>query len=684
MLKLVVSLSRKWVLDHRSDEIRPIEYLEKIVGEHFKGQLTVDSSSHAELVLNISCGEEAAEQAILKLRKLFFEYYSLDEGNDVFSAQVVDEQEEQEDQEPESEPVPESEEQKSEDPGELKKQSREALVKGAGSKKTHSVEECIARIDGLVGATEFKALAHEIVDIAPQLVTHKTYDILNFQSYLFSINEGHGLSTYLSSLAELYESLGLPNISSVDIIEESIRPRVSELMDPFELLRKLIGRPRSNTLLLCLDICEWMNKLHDREFRNFLMFICRNLSKLIVVFRIPFVDKEVLHRVSESLGDLMFVRTISFAPFDKAELQACAEAELKKYNFTIDEEAWDGFHGRIAEEKRDGKFYGINTVKKVVRDLLYKKQLKNARGGDDHTNISVEDANRICASLTESTISGHEMLDRMVGGEGFKKKIDEIVAQIKLALRTPDVEIPCIHMRFVGNPGTGKTTVARIVGKILKENGILRIGGFFECSGRDLCGRYVGETAPKTSSACRDAYGSVLFIDEAYSLYRGNGGDADYGREALDTLIAEMENHRSDLVVIMAGYTDEMNTLMEGNAGLASRMPYVIEFPNFTREQLYEIFLSMMRGQFDYDEKLLPAVKDYFMSIPDAMINSKEFSNARFVRNLFERTWAKASMRCQLEKLDTITLIKDDFVRASSDKEFAFETERKSKIGFVK
>lgn len=679
MLKLVVSLSHKWVLDHRSDEIRPIEYLEKLVSEQFKGQLTVDSSSHAELVISISCDEAAAEQAVLKIRKLFSEHYSLDEDNDVLSAQMVEDKDE--DSESASNEAKSDSEEGSE---EKKKELREALTKSKGTKKALSVDECIARIDGLVGAKEFKALSHELVDIAPQLCEYKTYDILNFQSYLFSINEGHGLSTYLSSMADLLESLGLPNISSVEIVEEGIRPRISELVDPFEGLKKLISRPRNNTLLLCLDISEWMNKLHDREFRSFLMLVCRNLSKLIVVFRIPFVDKEVLNRVGESLGDLMFVRTVSFAPFDKAELQACADAELKKYNFTIADEAWEGFHGRVAEEKRDGKFYGVNTVKKIVRDLLYKKQLKNARGGAEPTHICVEDAREICEILSESNVSAYEMLDRMVGGEDFKKKIDEIVAQIKLALRTPDVEIPCIHMRFVGNPGTGKTTVARIVGKILKENGILRIGGFFECSGRDLCGRYVGETAPKTSSACRDAYGSVLFIDEAYSLYRGTGGDADYGREALDTLIAEMENHRTDLVVIMAGYTDEMNTLMEGNAGLASRMPYVIEFPNFTREQLYEIFLSMMRGQFEYDEKLLPAVEDYFMSIPDAIINSKEFSNARFVRNLFERTWAKASMRCQLEKLDTIKLIKDDFVRASSDKEFCFHIERKSKIGFVK
>ena len=133
----------------------------------------------------------------------------------------------------------------------------------------------------------------------------------------------------------------------------------------------------------------------------------------------------------------------------------------------------------------------------------------------------------------------------------------------------------------------------------------------------------------------------------------------------------------------MAGYTDDMDKLMQGNAGLASRMPYVIEFPNFTREQLYDIFVSMVKGRFKYDDDLLPVVKEYFNNIPDEVINSKEFSNARFVRNLFERTWAKASMRCQLGKIGTISLTKDDFERSTSDKEFTFMMKKKNKIGFA-
>ena len=244
---------------------------------------------------------------------------------------------------------------------------------------------------------------------------------------------------------------------------------------------------------------------------------------------------------------------------------------------------------------------------------------------------------------------------------------------------------PCIHMRFVGNPGTGKTTLARIVGKVLKEKGILRIGAFHECSGRDLVGRFVGETAPKTASMCRDADGSVLFIDEAYSLYRGKSDSNDFGREAIDTLIAEMENHRDDLVVIMAGYTDEMNTMIDGNAGLASRIPYTIEFPNFTREQLYTIFETMLKStEIKYEKAVLKEAKEYFNALPDSTINSKRFSNGRFVRNLYERTFAKACTRTQIHGEEAIVIKKEDFVSATADAEFLI-TEKKSsstRIGF--
>ena len=673
MVKLVISLSGSWVLSHREDDILPVDYLIKVVGDKFAGKLEVEDSGITELVLNVINGQNP-DLIMHILRKIFCEHYSLADDNSVLLIKTHVAKDEVS-SEPEKKPA--------EQP---KQEEATESTQKAEEDNSSAIEKALEEINKLVGAEEFKALAKEIVEIAPQIIKNKTFDILSYQAYLFSVNDGYGLTTYLGALENLLKSLDIQGISTIDGVVEDVLPAPKgENDDLFDAVSVHFRFPRKNSIkIVCIDISEWINKTNSRSFKKFLVEISKHMCENVIIFRVPFVDKEVLNKIRLSLNDLMFIHTVSIAPFDKEELQACANTELERYGFTMSDEAWQGFHSRIAEEKRDGKFYGVNTVRKVVKELLYKKQLSNARGGKSDTNITLDDSSQICVSLLDSAISGYDMLDNMVGGEVFKSKINEIIAQIEFARRSPDVQIPCIHMRFVGNPGTGKTTVARIVGKILKEKGILRVGNFYEFAGRDLCGRYIGETAPKTAAICRDAYGSVLFIDEAYSLYRGDGNDRDYGREALDTLIAEMENHRTDLVVIMAGYTDDMNTLMEGNAGLASRMPYVIEFPNFTREQLYDIFVSMVKGRFGYNDDMLDAAKEYFMSIPDHVLTSKEFSNARFVRNLFERTWAKASMRCQLEKIGDIVLIKDDFERSISDKEFSFAAEKKSsKIGFV-
>jgi len=239
-------------------------------------------------------------------------------------------------------------------------------------------------------------------------------------------------------------------------------------------------------------------------------------------------------------------------------------------------------------------------------------------------------------------------------------------------------------MMFTGNPGTGKTTVARILAQLMKEEGVLRKGYFYEITGRSLCGRYVGETAPKTSTYCRDAYGSVLFIDEAYSLNQGEGRD--YGKEAVQTLIAEMENHRDDFCVIMAGYKDEMMQLLEVNPGLESRIPYVIDFPNYGREELEQIFFSMVNGNLAYEEGLKETVHNFFQSIPDEIMEDKTFSNARLVRNLFERAWGKAAYRRNLSGQQEFVILREDLISATEEDEFKklLEKDRGRKhIGFV-
>lgn len=655
MKRMIVELDGQWVLSHREDEILPIAAIESELKAFDVFECA--ESSLTSLCIVFDENKIGAEEAKSKIESVFLEKYPRENIREILSVQIEDHEESFEDH----------------------------VFEDEGSEEWEYSEpkgDALQKINALVGAEEFRSLAKEISDIAAEIKRTGTYEVFFNQCYLFSIGEGRGLTTYLTLLAQLIGELGLCKMSANPVREEKLSP-FREEMEPFEDVMRTLGKGNKKSVkLLCIDISEWMDKTDDRYFKQFLRIVEKHSEEFIVVFRVPFVDKDILAEIRFSLNDLLNVRALSFPPFNRNEIKEFAEHELGRLKFSLTKTAWDCFFERISEEKSDGKFYGINTIKKVVKELVYCKQLQNARAKKTDTVIGKSEAKKICSGADDPKLSGFEMLSKLVGSESIKKRIEEIVAQIDLSLRDSSMERPCIHMRFVGNPGTGKTTVARIIGKILKEKGVLRIGNFYEYAGRDLCGRYVGETAPKTASICRDAYGSVLFIDEAYSLYRGDDNSRDYGREALDTLIAEMENHRNDFVVIMAGYTDDMDKLMEGNMGLASRMPYTIEFPNFTREQLYLIFESMVKGRFKSDKQLLAAAHAYFNVLPNEIIQAKEFSNARFVRNLFERTWAKAAMRCQLDGRQNIVLTKDDFEHASADKEFAFKAVKKTRIGF--
>lgn len=655
--QLLIELDAAWVLKHREDDELPIDAIKK--GLHTAEEIEVLDKTLTSLTLALK-DETAYDRLCDEIKGVFFKIYPQDNIEDILSLSLCE-------AEPE-EPV-------------SKESAHQEDAAPAETQENHGAEEVLREISCLVGAEEFKSLAKDLVAIAPEVKKKKLQSVLFSQNYLFSIGDGCGLTTYLKLLAKLIEELDLLTTHPIPVVEERLAP-FKENMEPFADVFRILVSDGNKLKILCVDISEWMGKTEHPCFKNFLKTVEKYADKFIVIFRIPFVEKDVLEGLKLSLNDLICIKTVTFPPLNYPEIKICAEKEIESWGYTVSKNAWSHFRDRIFQEKSDGRFYGLNTVKKVSHELIYNKLLDNARRKNPSDKITANDTKRLSAFVQSEGISGSEELNDLIGNEKIKKQLDEIIAQIELAIREKDADRPCIHMRFVGNPGTGKTTVARIVGKILKEKGVLRIGNFYEYKGRDLCGRYIGETAPKTASICRDAYGSVLFIDEAYSLYRGDGNDRDYGREALDTLIAEMENHRSDFVVIMAGYTDDMAKLMEGNRGLASRMPYTIEFPNFTRDELYQIYVSMVKKKFRYEDDLFPAVKDYFDSIPEETLSSKEFSNARFVRNLFERTWAKAAMRSQLGEKKTITLTKDDFERASCEKDFVLNNRKKTMIGF--
>ena len=190
-----------------------------------------------------------------------------------------------------------------------------------------------------------------------------------------------------------------------------------------------------------------------------------------------------------------------------------------------------------------------------------------------------------------------------------------------------------LHMVFTGNPGTGKTTIARLVGKYLKAIGALSGGQLVEVSRADLVGRYVGHTAPLTQKVIQSALGGVLFIDEAYSLYRGEQDT--FGLEAIDTLVKGMEDHRDELVVILAGYTKEMEEFLQANSGLRSRFPNKIEFPDYTGAELLAITKLTAKGK---GYKLTQDCDGPLLAYYDCKQaeNAAENGNGRLARNTLE------------------------------------------------
>ena len=537
----------------------------------------------------------------------------------------------------------------------------------------------------------------ELGQVIPMLGLMRAKECLWSQNLLISIDKGCGFSSFMNAISKLYYAYGLVEKEEAEYtVKEIVIENTSGQENKYADWKSALNRAqefasqnarKSQKIILAMDISQWQTELTSTAVLEYLRKINEVSANFTCVFRIPYMEHQVVKRIEEALGDVMAVKTLQVAPMSIESMVDYMKSKLDGLGCTTDEACNDDLERWIIKEKSDDSFFGYKSLDKMVKQLVYHKALTNSAIGMVKRHIEPADVKGMLEE-EDILVNPRELLSRLIGMAEVKRRIEEIVIQIKtqkeMTSQGVSLERPCIHMMFTGNPGTGKTTVARILAQLMKEEGVLRKGYFYEITGRSLCGRYVGETAPKTSTYCRDAYGSVLFIDEAYSLNQGEGRD--YGKEAVQTLIAEMENHRDDFCVIMAGYKDEMMQLLELNPGLESRIPYVIDFPNYEREELEQIFFSMVNGNLAYEEGLKETVHNFFQSIPDEIMEDKTFSNARLVRNLFERAWGKAAYRRNLSGQQEFVILREDLISASEEDEFKklLEKDRGRKhIGFV-
>lgn len=589
-----------------------------------------------------------------------------------------------------------------------------------GNKHDDGVEVAPAfqRIRELKGSDSLIELCQRLDRIAPKLQTEDFIDVLEDRAYLFSAEQDIGINARVSMFFDFMRDENLlPSEYGGCEIQLACGRSVGL---PTTMAKQFMVQTEAS--MFCIDISAWVGNIDDPEFRDFLLFLYGQKDMYRYVFRIPYVEKKVLNQVADVIGDIFTVEVVTLPPLSQNLLEETAMSQLRNYGYKISQDALEIFRKRIAQEKSDGRFYGMNTISKVVKEMVLKKlerslPVQNETGEDEESashdsaeaaekkpheeidasggidaqcsKVSKADVEELCeitgkdveglvAKHHETTTPEHELED-MIGTEDvqvqLKALIDDMVREGKLR-----------NVRFIGNPGTGRTVVARILGEMLKERGLLKKGDIIEHSMKDLMGSVPGETVPKTLSICRDAADSVLFIDEPYPVIKevipetddeedgyddtedeNDKPDYDFHKEALETLISEMQAN-DHMLVVFALTKEELDKVRKDTPDIDKVMEDEIEFKDFSRKELGDIFLRMARrNRFNIDDSLKEEIMSYFDKLPEKVTKAGKFTNARYVRNLFDRTWSKTLLRAEIDHNEIREITRQDFRLAAAE-----------------
>jgi SpoVK/Ycf46/Vps4 family AAA+-type ATPase len=323
--------------------------------------------------------------------------------------------------------------------------------------------------------------------------------------------------------------------------------------------------------------------------------------------------------------------------------------------------------------------YKPKEVTKELLTLIQEQDIEDLSQKDFNKRIKLEIDN----SLLEEAL---EELNYLTGLEVIKQEVHDLISLTKY-YRELDRDILkafSMHSVFLGNPGTGKTTVARIMGKVYKALGLLERGHLIEADGGDLIAGYIGQTSIKTKELIKKAMGGILFIDEAYAITESSSGSNDYGKKAIAALIKEMEDHRGEFGLIVAGYTDNMKGFLEANPGMKSRFDRTFHFQDFTEEELWNIAVSMFAKKgLKADKKATGHIKVFIKNLYQN--RSKFFGNARSIRKMVEKSYRNQELR--MAKLDKSkrtkkmmeTLVLEDVLEFDMSK---IEISKRKSVGF--
>ena len=504
---------------------------------------------------------------------------------------------------------------------------------------TRDIEEILTDINGLIGLAEVKENTREILKYLDYSKKIDTEGFVNL-NMIFKGNSGTGKTTVARLFAELYYKLGfirenkIIEVTSKDLIGTHLgetAPKTQAVIesalggvlfiDEAYTIMASKGGSNSNYPAECIGtICKAM-ELYSKD--------------LIIIF--AGYTKEMNDFINANQGLMSRIGyEIEFPDFSKTELIQIFKDEVEGNEFTLEEGVLDKIEKIIVKNKVGRNFgnarFVINLFDRLV--LTHAANYQDENKLKVITNKDVDIYNETKKDKQRGVDEILNDLNSLIGLEKVKETIDGFVSIIELNRKLDRIPDFNMHMIFKGNAGTGKTTVARLLAEIYYNLGYIKRNKLVEVQSQDLIGEFLGQTGPKTQAVIDSALDGVLFIDEAYSIMEHNGTNASYSAECVATLLKAMEDYRGRLIIIFAGYTEEMKKFRDLNPGLKSRIGYEIDFEDYNLEELLQIFEKKVYDkQFKFNETAKTKVENLLKKAKEV----ENFGNGRFIENMVQK-----------------------------------------------
>ncbi len=548
---------------------------------------------------------------------------------------------------------------------------------GESAAPKESVEDVLAELDSLVGLEGVKAEVRRIVNLAKVNEARRAQGLkVPPMTYhmVFTGNPGTGKTTVARIVARAFRALGIAK--GGQLVETDRSGLVGRYAGETAVKTNAKVDEAIGGILFVDEAYQLASSDSDDYGKEAIATLLKRMEddrdKLIVIAA-GYTDEMRDFLDANSGLRSRFSKTIEFADYTAKELAAIFRSMAKKNEFVLAADLEEGLDAAMAKltAKRDRTFGNARFVRQLFEDATGRQANRLAESGnldaDALKTLALADLGLgerktdVRAPTIDEVLAE---LDSLVGLKPVKDEVRRLIATVRANKLRAEKGLEnnvtmSYNFVFTGNPGTGKTTVARILGKAFRALGVLDRANFVETDRSGLVAKYEGQTAAKTNKLIDSAMGGILFIDEAYQLNQGENDQ--YGSEAVATLLKRMEDARGSMVVIIAGYSNEMKKFMEINSGLESRFNRTIEFPDYSAKELAEIYRSMAkkakyRLSDDVEHWLVP----YISMLTEK--RDKNFGNARWARNLFEKSVERQALRVtdlkdpSAEELQTIRL----------------------------